>query len=160
MSVQRVEMLLNSALVYQREDFDPKARDWKRQRELMDAHAMELRGMPADPDIFQYQRLQREGRLVIITARDGQGILQGYSSHFWHRDLHFNIRVAQDDGIYVVPELRKQGVGTFLRKMAIHELKKAGVQVVLGRLKVAHPHDESMTELGFVPWETVYIREI
>lgn len=145
---------------YRRENFNPYAPDWQRQRQLMDAHAMELRGMMASPDIAQYLRLQDEGRLVIITARDREDVMQGYSSHFWHRDLHYQIRVAQDDAWYVVPELRKQGVGRRLRELALEELRKDGVKYAYGRLKTAHPHDDSMAGLGYVPFETVFLKEL
>lgn len=152
--------IMNVQITYQREDFNPDASDWKRQQQLFDAHAMELRGLMSDLDLDQYARIQNQGRLVWITARDVDRLLVGYSMHFWHRHLHFNIRVAQDDAIYVVPELRKLGIGRKLRELAIEELKNAGVKIVYGRLKVAHPHDDSMESLGFVPWETVYLKEL
>lgn len=145
---------------YGREDFDPKAPDFGRWLELCDAHALELRGMKADIDIDQYQRLQKQGRLVLIMARNIDGLLIGYSSHFWHRDLHFNQKIAQDDAWYVIPELRVRGIGRKLREMTIEELRKDGVKYVYGRLKTAHPHDDSMTSLGYFKWEDVYIKEI
>ncbi len=147
-------------LVYQREDFNPDAPDWERQKSLFDAHGLELRGFKSDLDIQRYLQMQREGRLVYVTARDGNGIIQGYSSHFWHRDLHFLVRVAQDDAWYVAPEFRRLGIGRQLRLFALAELKVAGVKYAYGRLKTAHPHDESMTDLGYVPFETVWIKEI
>lgn len=147
-------------LTYQREDFDPDAPDWPRQKELFDAHGMELRGFKSDLDIHRYLQTQREGRLVFITVRDKDRVLQGYSSHFWHRDLHFPVRVAQDDAWYVTPEFRKLGIGRKLREIALDELRRAGVKYAYGRLKTAHPHDDSMTDLGYVPWEQVWIKEL
>ena len=147
-------------LVYDREDFNPDAADWKRQVELFDAHGMELRGIKSDLDVQRYLQIQREGRLIYVTARDVSGVLQGYSSHFWHRHMHFNVRVAQDDAWYVIPGLRRLGVGRKLREFALRELELAGVKYVYGRLKTAHPHDESMTGLGYVPWETTWIKQL
>jgi len=147
-------------LTYQREDFNPDAWDWLRQKGMFDAHGVELRGFPSDLDIPRYLQMQREGRLVYITVRDTGDVVQGYSSHFWHRDLHFNARVAQDDAWYVEPALRKLGIGRRLREVALEELRKAGVRYAYGRLKTAHPHDESMRDLGYVPWETVFIKEL
>lgn len=144
----------------QREDFNPDASDWAAQKKLFDAHAMELRGFPSDLDIERYLQMQREGRLVYITARDGDDIIRGYSSHFWHRDLHFKVRVAQDDAWYVRPEDRKVGIGRQLREVALAVLKEAGVKYAYGRLKAAHPHDESMKDLGYIPWETVFLKEL
>jgi GNAT superfamily N-acetyltransferase len=152
--------MMNVPITCRREDFDPDSRDWNRQKQLFDAHAMELRGLMSDLDLEQYARIQREGRLVWVTARDVGGLMVGYSMHFWHRHLHFNIRVAQDDAIYVVPELRMLGIGRMMREIAIEELKKAGVKIVYGRLKTAHPHDDSMKGLGYVPWESVYLKEL
>lgn len=143
-------------IVYAREPFilDERA------QELFDEHATELRGFKADIDVLRYQQLQNENRLVWITARDSDGVLQGYSMHFWHRDLHFNQRVAQDDAWYVVPELRKHGIGKELRRRALDELKKDGVKLAYGRLKLAHDHPDTMSELGYIPWETVYILDL
>jgi GNAT superfamily N-acetyltransferase len=149
-----------AAMNYSREEFDPDAADWMRQEQLFKMHGMELRGFPATLDIDRYLAMQREGRLVYITARDTAGDIQGYSSHFWHRDLHFPVRVAQDDAWYVVPEWRNKGVGRKLREIAIQELRDAGVKYAYGRIKTAHPHDESMRDLGYVPWETVFIKEL
>lgn len=156
--LQKVENQIK--ITYTREPFDPNAEDWPRTIELLNAHAMELRGMKIDLDIDNYLRIQKQGRLVIIKARDENGLLQGYSCHFWHRHLHFNIRVAQDDAWYVVPELRNQGIGAALLKMAHDELKKDGVKLVYGRLKAAHPHDGSMKELGYTQWEHVWLLKL
>jgi L-amino acid N-acyltransferase YncA len=129
-------------------------------RELFDAHAVELRGFKADIWLERYIEIQNENRLVWITARDDNGVLQGYSSHFWHRDMHYNHKVAQDDAWYVVPELRNKGIGKELRRRAIEELAKDGVKYAYGRLKTAHPHDNSMSELGYVPFEQVWVRKL
>ena len=150
---------METEVSYQREKLNPLADDFVRWLELFDAHAIELRDVRSCLATSQYMKMQDEGRLVIITARV-DGILQGYSSHFWHRDLHFEHRVAQDDAWYVVPEFRNHGVGRKLREMALEELKKDGVKYAYGRLKVLHPHDTSMKELGYVPWETVFIKEL
>lgn len=145
---------------YHREDFNPDAPDWQRQKSLFDAHAMELRGFMSDLDLPRYLQIQSEGRIVYVVVRDKERVVQGYSMHIWHRDLHFNVRVAQDDAFYVVPELRRLGIGRNLRNIALDELRKAGVKYAYGRFKAAHPHDETMAELGYVPYETVYIKEL
>lgn len=149
-----------SVIVCAREVVGPDSLDWGRQNELFNAHGMELRGVPAKLDVSRYLQIQKEGRLVYITARDEKGIIQGYSNHYWHRHLHFPIRVAQDDAWYVMPALRNQGIGKRLREKALEELKKDGVQYVYGRLKVKHPHDNSMQELGYEPWETVWLKKL
>jgi len=144
----------------QREKFDPACHDWWRWMELWDAHAMELRSLKTRLHVDQYLRIQQDGRLVLMSLRDEDNILQGYSSHFWHQDLHFSLRVAQDDAWYVVPSLRNKGFGTMLRRAALDELRAEGVEIAYGRLKAAHPHDESMAELGYAPWETVFIKDL
>lgn len=142
-----------SEIKYQRERFDPFHPQIKA---LNDAHAVELRGMPSDLNLAAYDNLQKEGRMIWITAKDGDKYV-GYSSHFWHRHLHFDLRIGQDDAWYVMPEYRKQGIGRRLRELAIEEMKKDNVDLVYGRLKVAHPHDDSMTGLDYKPWETVWL---
>jgi len=155
--LERVESVI---INYAREEFSPDASDWGRQMELCEAHGIELRGFKPKLDIPRYLQIQKEGRLVLITARDVAGVMQGYSIHIWHRDLHFPVFVAQDDAWYVVPELRKHGIGRCLREHALEELKKAGVRYAYGRLKTAHPHDGSMIDLGYQEWESVWIKEL
>lgn len=145
-----------SEITYQREKFDPNHEGFKT---LNDAHGIELRGMPTQLNIPVYLRIQNEGRLVLVTAKDGD-IYVGYSSHIWFRHLHFDLRIGEDDAWYVTPAYRKQGVGRKLREFAIEELKKDNVDFVYGRLKVAHPHDDSMNGLGYKPWETVWIKDL
>jgi len=150
------------SIKYVREEFNEEAPDWNRQMELCDAHAMELRGMKADLFIDQYNRIQREGRLVLIMARDmsRNDLLIGYSSHFWYRHLHFNMRIANDDAWYVVPEYRNRGIGRALREMALVYLKAAGCVGAYGRTKTEFPHDESMTDLGYDPFEMVWLKDL
>ena len=145
-----------SEITYQREQFDPSIPMIKA---LNDAHGVELTGRSTDLNTYQYQVLQREGRHIFITAKDGDKYV-GYASHFWHRHLHYNIRIAQDDAWYVMPEYRKQGIGRKLRELSIEELKKDNVQLVMGRLKAAHPHDDSLTNLGYMPYETVWLLDL
>lgn len=138
-----------------------EAGDWEEKMRLIDAHADELRGMRSLLDLETYRRLEAKGRLVIITARRQEtGALIGYSSHLWYDDLHFRLRIADDDAWYVSPMYRGLGIGRALREKAHEELRKVGVKYVLTRLKVSHPHDEVIAQLGYQPYEMIYRKEL
>lgn len=146
-------------IVFAREKFDTGSATWARDKELLDQHGLELRGKTTVPDLEVYKRLNAQGKLVIVTARvDNLAI--GYCVHMVSKDIHFGELIAMDDVTFVAPGLRRLGIGRRLREKAIEELKAMGVKVVLARFKVAHPHDEHMKKMGFVPYETVYVKEI
>jgi GNAT superfamily N-acetyltransferase len=148
-------------VLYARENFlEWNEDDWDRFKYLANLHGRELWGIDADLNLEQYRNLQNSGRLIMVTARLSDNTMIGYSSHFWHRHLHFNVRIAQDDAWFVLPEFRDQGIGRELRLYSIEEFKKDGVKFAFGRLKTAHPHDSSMLNLGYKPYESVYILDV
>lgn len=148
-------------ITYQRERFDLYAPDFARWMELFQAHADELRKfgvLQLNIDSERYLDLQRENRLFLFGARV-DGVLQGYSSYFTHRHLHYrHVWVGQDDAQFVVPELRRLGIGRQLRELNMAAMKEAGVKFVTARDKYEHEHDESLSEMGFVLWERCHAK--
>jgi GNAT superfamily N-acetyltransferase len=143
-----------------REPLDPGCYDWGRWIELFNAHAQELRGRDTSLDLPRYMQIQKEGRLCLTTLRNDEGELQGYASHFWHRHLHFNDRIAQDDAFYIAPAYRRHGNGLLMLEAQIEALRQDKVNYAMARRKVDHPHDAALKEIGFVPWELVHIKKL
>jgi|SRR5215471_9292373 len=128
---------------------------------MLNAHALELRGRHTKLNIAAYKKLQEQGRLVIIGARrKDNGAPVGYSIHLWHDDLHYGVRVAEDEAWFVFPQYRRKGIGRRLRETALAELERLGVRIALARTKVGAPHDNLMPELGYRPYEMVYRKDL
>ncbi|PWT75077.1 MAG: hypothetical protein C5B60_05850 [Chloroflexi bacterium] len=148
-----------AGFVYAREPLDSGS--WDEKMRLIEMHAQELRGINANLDIATYRKLETKGLMIGISARRADtGELVGYCSAIWHPDLHYQMPVADDDSWYVLPEYRCYGIGKRLREKALEELRTAGVKMALARVKLSAPHDTVLSELGFVPYETVWRKDL
>jgi len=128
---------------------------------MLDQHALELRGRTTRLNIARYKELQAQGKLIIIGARRrDNGAPVGYSIHLWYDELHYGLRVAEDEAWFVFPQYRRRGIGRRLREVALAELKKCGVQIALARTKIGAPHDDLMPQLGYSPYEVVYRKDL
>lgn len=134
-------------MIYSREEFGPATRDWLTTLAMINAHLLEVRGIPGDLALDRYLALQRDGRLIWITARSER--LVGFSAHYWFRDLHFPLRVGQDTLWHVLADHRGQGIGRRLKEMGIEELRKAGCAYTSDLLRAAFSHDDLMLGLGY-----------
>lgn len=151
------ERIIN--LVYAREPLE--SGDWKEKLRLFDMHAEELRGRKTDLNLDIYRKLEANGFLVFLTARDfDSGKLIGYSSHIWHHELHYSMPVAQDDAWFVLPQFRCLGIGQKLMEAAHTELARLGVKIVLTRVKVSAPHDAVLAQLGYRPYEVNWRKDL
>lgn len=148
-------------IAYGREKMDPASPEWRVILAMLNAHAKELRGMETRLNIASYQKLQDEGKLVIIGARrKDNGAPVGYAIHIWYDDLHFGLRLALDDAWFVFPQYRRRGIGKRLREVALNELRKIGCNIALARTKVTQDHPEVLAELGYRPYEIVYRKDL
>jgi hypothetical protein len=98
---------------------------------LLEAHHAEMTPHPfkLDPRWDQYAEVERQGSLVILTARD-DGKLAGYSAYFTGKHRHFkDLTVAENDLLYLAEEHRKTTALGFLR-FAEKTLKALGVQYI------------------------------
>jgi len=148
-------------IVYGRETIDLSGPEWRQYLPMLDQHARELRGRETNLNIAKYKELMDQGKLVIIGARRrDNGAPVGYSIHLWYDELHYGLRVAEDEAWFVWPQYRRRGIGRRLRETALAELKKLGVQIALARTKIGAPHDDLMPQLGYQPYETVYRKDL
>jgi GNAT superfamily N-acetyltransferase len=132
--------------------------------ELQEAHYREVAAFRSvldrlNPDWEKYQAMEKNGRLHLVKARAWNRALVGYSAHMVYTALHYkHVLVAEDDVQFLTPTMRGRGIGKAMRQFACDTLKARGVQLVLARFKVAHPHDKHITELGYEPMETVWAK--
>jgi hypothetical protein len=149
-------------LIYQREDANPNwAADAMVQlKDHYEEVAKFKRVLRLNPDMERYLNLQRMDRLHLVTVREG-GQLRGYSIHFIYHHPHYRqVKCAEDDIHYVIPPLRRMGVGKTLRGFALDGLKERGVQFVTARMKVGHEHETHLRELGYAPMEMCWARDL
>jgi GNAT superfamily N-acetyltransferase len=148
-------------IAYGREMIDLTQPEWKQYLPMLNMHARELRGRDTNLNVAKYIELIKQGKLVIIVARrkdNGQAV--GYSIHVWYDELHYGLRVAEDEAWFVFPQFRRLGIGRRLREIALEELRKLGVQIALARTKVGAPHDDLMPQLGYHRYEIVYRKDL
>lgn len=154
-------MTNDDEIAYGREKMDVSGPEWRTIVAMLNSHARELRGMETRLNIGMYSKLQDQGRLLIIGARrKDNGAPVGYSVHIWHDELHYGLRVADDDAWFVFPQYRNRGIGRRLREVALEELKKLGVNIALARTKIDQSHNETMERLGYRPWEMVFRKDL
>jgi GNAT superfamily N-acetyltransferase len=133
---------------------------------LFEAHGMEVRGKPFRLDFKQYHKIEFDGRLVWVVARDRRHYdpleapnrAVGYSCSWWYRDMHFDERCAADDLWYVSPEYRDRGIGQRLKQAAHEILEKAGVVRIGDNIRHGGVHDDLMAGFNFVSWGTRWVK--
>lgn len=107
---------IHTKIVFQRERFADIVTDLG---PLMRLHDREIwpgrKWGKLQPNIVQYLSMEQQGILHVLTARTGNGRLIGYSMEIVVLDLHFGIKSALNDTIFLHPDYRV-GKGLSLRK--------------------------------------------
>jgi hypothetical protein len=111
-----------------------------------------------DPDLAVYEALEANGRLRVLTARDG-GKLVGYYVAILAPSLHYkSILCATEDMYYLDPDYRKGTAGIRLFVEAEKMIRAAKVVLTIAKTKVAHDHGILFQRLGYRPFERVYMK--
>lgn len=113
------------------------------------AHGIEVRGRPLELDFARYEQIERDGRLVCVTARDMDGRPVGYSWHYWYASLHFSQRTGHDDLWYVDRGYRMGGIGMAMRRMGLDLLREAGAVETSDFIREGGVWPGTMTALGY-----------
>lgn len=109
------------------------------------------------PDETFYAEADKQGKLLIITARDGTALV-GYFVWIVFKHPHYkDVIMAQEDIHFLLKDYRKGLNGYLLIKNAILLGKQHGIQAFTVREKVSHPHPDLWRRLGFQPADTTYI---
>jgi len=88
-----------------------------------------------DPQWNAYAELERLGRFVVFTARDGD-MLVGYNAFFLQKHMHYaGFTVAQNDVLFLHPDYRLGMTGIRLLKTSEAGLKAAGAEKVTYHVK-------------------------
>jgi GNAT superfamily N-acetyltransferase len=127
---------------------------------LIEAHwediALNKDKIKLNPDWNAYFTLEKEGKLKLFTARDGEKLV-GYFVVIVGVNLHYKDHVfASNDVIYLHKDYRKGFTGSKLIKFAEGCLKQDGVSVLTINTKIHQPFDAVLSRLGFKAIERVY----
>lgn len=116
---------------------------------------------PFNPNYAGYVSIEWANALRVYTVRK-DGVLVGYSVCFVSPSLHRQVLEANEDLLYVVPELRGSLVGVRLMRYVEAELATEGVQIFARRTKAAHPSNfgPMLERMGYAPIETIYARKL
>lgn len=111
--------------------------------------------VPLDLNWPQYLDYDLVGILQLVTARD-DGVLVGYVFNFIHPHImHSKTGWCIVDLYWLYPEYRGRGIGGAMMAAVLKFLGEAGVKVVQGSEKVAHPNG-MFERLGFVKTDSVF----
>jgi GNAT superfamily N-acetyltransferase len=128
---------------------------------LLRAHWEEIASYPDIPlevNLAFYRQLEREGRLVIMTARDPEAHLVGYAIFFLNQHPHYaTSRQAVLDVFFVESTRRGAMLGVRLLAAAEARLRDLDCQAVYQHVKLAHPALGSLLRhRGYTALETIY----
>lgn len=139
---------------------------------LIEAHWEEIgafgkQSMPLDPDWPLYKMLYDKGHVVFFSARIAtSGNLVGYTVYVLAPHTHYkNTIVADDDGLFLLPEYRKGLTGYNLIRYAISELKKLEIRgqkigLIALSMKAEHAFIPIAERLGFKLMDLRYMMEV
>lgn len=117
--------------------------------------------MPLKPQHGEYIARDRDGRLFLTTCRRN-GELIGYYITLVHNSLHYDIRTATMDIIYMKEEHRSRGYAIRMMLFVERELTRRGVKVWYSGYKTHKPLglDRALKHLGFGDADTYLVKWI
>jgi hypothetical protein len=138
---------------------------------LLEKHYREIsasKQFPLLPDWASYQRMDAQGKLNIVTARDyqetprGNGdALIGYSVFFVVKHIHYqSMRVAQADIIFIDKPYRRGSTGLKLIAASERALLEAGVNKVIWHIKTDHDWGAILARRGYSSEEVIWTKTI
>lgn len=116
--------------------------------------------MPLDPDYDRYNELDRQGALLVVTARSGEKMV-GYIMYLFSKSLHYKGWMnGHVDIVYVAPEYRRGGAGLKLMQIGDHtaRLHFNGKLAITHHVKPDHDFSRLLTRMGYGVLETLYMR--
>jgi GNAT superfamily N-acetyltransferase len=115
--------------------------------------------IPLKPDWIKYQRLEDSGNLRIYTVRDCGGLV-GYALFLVDRGLHYDVRMATQDILFLLPEYRKGRIGVNLIRYAEQRLKSEGVDLVLHHVKTTNQVGRLLEVMGYEEVDRIYMKRL
>lgn len=116
------------------------------------------------PDLTRYQRADEEGRFIGLVAEcschHGPEVI-GYSANFLGQNLHYSdVRFAQNDVLYVMPEHRRSTAGARLMAETIRLAKSKGAQLMLWHAKENTALNALLPRHGYEVMDVIWAKRI
>lgn len=111
--------------------------------------------IPLDPDWDRYRMLERDGKLIVIAARNDERDLVGYAVFFVQPHMHYQQTLyAINDVLYVYPQYRGRA-GLKIVRFAEEIFTAMGVDRLLWHIKVEHDFRPLMHRLGYADEDVI-----
>lgn len=128
---------------------------------LLAAHREELTVYPEimqlSPDVETYLRLEDAGKLLSLGVFDHDELI-GYSVNVVTRNLHYDLRVCQNDVLYLTPEHRLGPLGLRLIRDTERHAREVGAKIMLWHAKQGTALDGLLPRLDYQVQEIMYSR--
>lgn len=128
---------------------------------LLAAHREELTVYPEimqlSPDVETYLRLEDAGKLLSLGVFDHDELI-GYSVNVVTRNLHYDLRVCQNDVLYLTPEHRLGPLGLRLIRDTERHAREAGAKIMLWHAKQGTSLDGLLPRINYQVQEIMYSR--
>lgn len=115
--------------------------------------------VPLAPDYPLYLAAEAEGKLSVITLREG-GKLIGYWIAFVCREPHYNVLCSKMDIFFVHPDYQSGGAAIILMRAVEREMRRRGVARWWAGEKLHRPVGRLFKAFGFAPVETTWMKWI
>lgn len=115
--------------------------------------------IPLAPDESMYDLMQYQGRLRCYTVRHNQDLI-GYAVFFLVRHAHYNVRMAQQDVLFVARDRRQGRVGIKLIQYAESRLRAEGVDMIAHHVKTTNGVQKVLERLGYKEVDRVLIKRL
>ena len=121
-----------------------------------DEIALNKEHVPLDPDWDTYAALAAAGRLLIVTARNEQNELIGYTVFFINNHIHYkSTKVANNDLLYLHPDYRRGRLGLRLIKDSETACGHRGVDKIMWHIKFAQDFRSILYRLGYADEDAI-----
>jgi GNAT superfamily N-acetyltransferase len=128
---------------------------------LLAAHREELTVYPEimqlSPDVETYLRLEDAGKLLSLGVFDHDELI-GYSVNVVTRNLHYDLRVCQNDVLYLTPEHRLGPLGLRLIRDTERHAREVGAKIMLWHAKQGTALDGLLPRIDYQVQEIMYSR--
>ena len=116
--------------------------------------------MQLDPDIETYALLEELNRLMSLGVFDDNENLVGYSINVLSRNLHYDLRMCQNDILYLRKDLRVGPLGLKLIRATEAHAKELGCDLMLWHAKPNTSLDKILPRVGYRTQDVMYSKEL
>lgn len=131
---------------------------------LLELHREELATykhlMVLKPDLEKYRAVDKAGNLIGLGLFDDDKIV-GYSIFIITNALHYaDLKMAQNDILYVHPDYRKTKWGLKLINESERVIKDLGIKMIMWHGKRDTNFSELMPKLGYIVQDIMFSKEL